>query len=349
MANNLDKINFEKNDPSSMIKHIESFPDMCRDAWEVSKKFALPAYYIKAKKFVLLGMGGSGIAADIISDMLPSTNVIVQVVHDYDVPGWVDEETIVVANSYSGDTEETLSALIEANNLRAKLIVITTGGKIQILANKYKVPCLIFDYKCPPRASFPYLFVLLLSVFVKLGQIDLTDSTFLKSIEYLESELQKFKAATGTSVNPAKSLALKFYEKIPVIYGSGYLKSVARRFKSQLNENSKNLAFYEILPELNHNAIEGHLPHKNNVIVAMLESNYDFARNIKRQNITSEILRNNKIQCERIKFVPCESQLAELLTSVLFGDFVSYYLAILNKVDPITNNSVTHLKSMLEK
>ena len=349
MADILDKINFDKSDRSYMINHIEGFPDMCRDAWEIGKKFALPSYYIKAKKFVLVGMGGSGIAADIIADMLTSSNIVVEVVHDYDIPAWVDEDTIVIATSYSGNTEETLSALIESNNLRAKLIIITTGGKINILADKYKAPCLTFDYKCVPRASFPYLFVFLLSIFIKLGQIDLTESSFLKAIEYLETEEQKFKVNSHTSVNMAKSLALKFYEKIPVIYASGYLKSVARRFKSQINENAKNLAFYEILPELNHNALEGVLPNKNSVAVAILESNYDFPRNIKRQNITAGILRNNKITCERVKFVPCESQLAELLTMVLFGDFVSYYLAILNKVDPTINDNITELKEMLGK
>lgn len=349
MADILDKINFDKSDRFSMLQHIESFPSLCRCAWELSKNFSLPAYYIKAKKFVLVGMGGSGIAADIVADILAPNNIVVHVVHDYDIPAWVDEDTIVIATSYSGDTEETLSALIEANNLHAKLIVITTGGKINILAEKYKIPCLKFDYQSAPRASFPFLFILLLSVFIKLGQIELSDSSFLKSIEYLEAQEQKFKFNTHTSGNIAKVLALKFHNKIPVIYATGYLKSVAKRFKSQLNENSKSFSFYEILPELDHNALEGILPDKNNIIITSLESNYDFPRNIKRQNITSELFRNNKILYERVKFVPCESQLAEILTLVLFGDFVSYYLAILNKVDPTANKNISSLKGSLEK
>lgn len=347
MSVNLDKINYQKSDSNSMLSHLEKFPLLCKEAWNLSQDITIPAYYIKAKKFVLLGMGGSGIAGDIVSDLLRKTKVVVHVSHDYDLPGWVDDETIVVANSYSGDTEEVLNAFIEAHNLNAKLIAITTGGKLKILSEKYKAVCMNFSYECKPRAAFPFLFIYLLSIFIKLGQVELDSSDFSKSIEFLDSELQKFKSNSNLSLNPAKNLAQKIHGKTVITYGSGMLTSVSKRYKAQFNENAKYFAFSDQFPELNHNSIEGLSYPNKEFIILMLESNYDNQRNIKRQNITSELLRKNKISCERIKFVPCESQLAEILTMVLFGDFISYYLALLYKADTNSNDNISYLKSQL--
>lgn len=349
MSLNLDKINYQKVDPDSMLTHLENFPKLCQDAWNIASDFALPSFYIKCRKYVLLGMGGSGIANDIMVDLLKDKNIIIESVHDYNLPGWVDKETIVIASSYSGNTEETLSAFIEAQNAGAKLLVITSGGRIEILSKKYKAPLLLFNYDCKPRASFPYFFGFLCAIFNRLGVLDLATDEFIDATEFAESELQKYKTATHTAINPAKLLALKCFNRIPIIYGSSTLSSVARRFKSQLNENSKNLSFHELFPELNHNAIEGYLYPKNlNINIILLESNFDFSRYIKRQNLTSHLLKSKKISTDSIKLVTCESHIAEIMTMVMFGDFVSYYLSILNKVDPSTNNTISNFKNQLE-
>lgn len=347
MAVNLDNINFRKQDPEKMIEFIENFPQMCCDARTIAKNFALPSYYIKAKKFLFLGMGGSGAAGDIVCDLLFSKGVVAQSVHDYSIPGWVDGDTVVIASSYSGNTEETLAAFLEAKERGAKLICITTGGKLGILANKFNVPSIIFDMKAQPRAAFPDLFIFILSIFEKLGHLNLSDSDFEAAIDFIEKNLLKFKSSTRTAANLAKTLALKLSGQVPVIYSSGILKSVGQRVKTQFNENSKSFSFHEVLPELDHNSVLGYRHPKSNIFVVSLESAFDHARVTKRQNITCEVMRKEKAKFERVKFVPSQGEIAEILTMVLFGDFVSYYLAILNGENPSSIDNINYLKNEL--
>ena len=345
---NLDKINFDKSDPKKMIDSLENFPELCRKAWREAKNYSLPSYYLKAKKFVIVGMGASGISGDILKDLLYDKNIIVESVHDYTLPGWVDADTVVVACSYSGETEEVLSAAYEAHEKKAKMIVIAGGGKLKTMAEKYSIPLFLFSYASQPRAAFPYLFVYTLSVFQKLGYIEMTDSEFEKTIDALENSLSKIKASTVHANNLAKLLANKIYGKNVGIYAGGVLKSVGKRFKNQLNENAKNFSSLEIFSELNHNTIEGvKYPKNSNWFIVILESNFDSERLVKRINITADLLRDSRVPSERVKFLPCDSLIGEILTQVLFGDYVSYYLAILNNVDPSSIHNITRLKAEL--
>ena len=148
----------------------------------------------------------------------------------------------------------------------------------------------------------------------------------------------------------AKSLAIQAQNYIPVIYSSGTLTNTGQRFKTQINENSKQFAFHEVLPELNHNSILGHFhPRNANIFVISLESVFDHPRVTKKQNITCEILRRDRIKFERIKFVSSQNEMAEVLSAVLFGDFVSYYLAILNGENPSDIENIDYLKNELDK
>lgn len=350
MTINLDSINYKKQDRGGMINFIENLPQMCLDAQSISKSFVLPSYYIKAKKFLFVGMGGSGVANDIICDLLFHKRILVKSVHGYEIPGWVDSETVVIACSHSGDTEETINAFLEAKKKNAKLICITTGGKLGSLANKYQIPIISFYANMQPRAAIPYFLISIYSVFEKLGYFSNFDSDFDSAMESLEKYLLKFKSSTRTSANLAKQLALDIQNFIPVIYSSGNLTNVGQRIKTQINENSKHFAFHEILPELNHNSILAYFhPKKSDIFVISLESLFDNPRITKRQNITAEILRRDKIKFERIKFVPNQGELAEILTMILFGDFVSYYLAILNGENPTNIENINYLKKELDK
>lgn len=342
----LDRIDFKKMDPKGMIEHIESFPKLVEDAIELSESYSLPPYYIKAKKIVITGMGGSGAAGDIVKSLLlGQKGLVVESIHGYDLPGYVDNDTLVIANSYSGNTEETLTGFLNAYNLGAKLIAISTGGKLKILAEKYKAPLFLFDYDCPPRASFPYNFILLLSIFIKLGYLE---KSILDGIsDLLFPYLEKYGSKTSVFANPAKILAQKLQGKIPVFYTSEKLIGAAKRFKNQINENSKNFSFYEELPELDHNSIEGLANGKEHVFILSLESNFEFERNILRQNIGQDLLLKNRVSIERIKFPNCLNLLQESLLITMLGDFVSYYLGLLNKGNPGTNDTVDFLKSRL--
>lgn len=344
----LDKIDFKKYDPKQMIKHFESFAALCLDAHRIASEFSLPSFFIKPKKIVFLGMGGSGAANDMMKSLLSeTTDLIVESVHDYTLPNFVDRDTLVIASSYSGNTEETLAGFISAYEKNAKLIAITTGGKLKILAQKYKAPILEFNYPCPPRASFPYLFVLASQILIKLGHLDYSSEQFGDMIKLLETYLPKYSSSCSVFENPAKILAQKLHEKIPVIYGTEKLYAVAERYKAEINENAKNFAFCEKFPELNHKATEGIFHPKNICYVLMLESNFENERGMKRQNITAEILRNHSIPIERIKFIQAKDRLSEMALFVMYCEFTSYYLSILNKENSGINDMVDYLKERL--
>lgn len=343
----LDNLDFKKTDPEGMISHIEAFPELIRDAFTVAKSHTLPSYYIKAKKVVLLGMGGSGAAGDIIRDLLVESGLVVESIHNYILPGFVDKETLVIASSYSGNTEETLAGFISGFEKGAKLVAITTGGRLKILAEKYNAPVFNFNYQAPPRATFPYLFVLLYSIFVKLGYLHISETETEQTLQFLENTLAKYRYSNSLFSNPAKILAQKILGKSPIIYATEKLAGVAKRFKDQINENAKNFAFYELLPEANHNAIEAYGRPKDQLAVIILESNFDQTRNILRENILAEIIHKNHLLLERVKFIQAKDQLVEILVQVMFGDFVSFYLAMLNRVNPSLNDTVDILKKRM--
>jgi len=349
MAIKLDKESISKIDNENMIKHYESFPQLCEDAFLIGKKMTIPSYFIKAKKIVMVGMGGSGVAGDIIKEyLLKNTNLFVDSIHNYDLPNYVDSDTLVIANSNSGNTEETLSAFISAHEKGAKLIAITRGGKLELLAKKFKAPVFTFDYDCKPRASFPYLFVLLLSVFIKLGHIKISDSEIDSLLELLEQKAKAFGADAPMSNNIAKQLAQKLYGKVPVIYATERLSAVASRWKAQFNENSKTFSYFEELPELNHKSLEGIVfPKDAPFFVIMLESNNEQDRNILRQSITTKVLNKAKVPLESVRFLQAKEWLSEIMTMVSFGDFVSFYLAILNQTNPNKNDTVDFVKEKL--
>jgi glucose/mannose-6-phosphate isomerase len=344
----LENIDFAKADPKGMMKHIKSFPELFEDAYKIASEFSLPAYYIKPKKIVLTGMGGSGESAEAIKALLTeNTDLSVEIVHNYMLPGSVDKDTLVIATSYSGNTEETLASFISAYEKGAKMIAICSGGKLQILAEKYKAPTFVIPYQSPPRAAFPYLFTFLVMIFVKLGYIEFSEEKAKKIKQILSNALEKFAPTSSVFGNPAKILAEKIYGKVPVIYATEKLIGVAERMKSQFNENSKNFSYFEEFPELNHKSLEGIFSPKDNIFIIMLESNFEYDRNQLRENITSDILSKNKVSFERVKFLEATDRFSEIFLMCMFGDFVSYYLAILNKVNPGINNVVDYLKEKL--
>lgn len=345
---NLDNLDYKKVDPLYMIDYIEKSPELYAKAFNLAKTITIPSFYIKPKKVVLLGMGGSGQANDVLRDYLKeNTDLIVESVHNYTLPNYVDSDTLVIASSCSGNTEETLTAFVSAYEKGAKLIAITTGGKLKILAEKYKAPLFLYTYTFKPRAAFPYNFAFLYSIFFKLGYVGLSVEELNHSFSLMKKNLEKFGPNVSLLVNPAKILAQKIYDKIPVVYASTKLAGLASRFKAQLNENSNNFAFFELLPELNHNSIEGFKHPKDNVQVLFLESENEEKRILSRMELTQSFLKKERIPFEVIKFPETKGYLSEVMLFVYFCDFVSYYLAILNREDPAKNDLIDSLKAKL--
>jgi glucose/mannose-6-phosphate isomerase len=350
---NLDDLTiYPKYDPGAMLARIKELPAQYRKAWVDGKSFSLPADYRNVNKIVVLGMGGSAIGADLVRSLLQDELKIPLLVHrDYGLPSFVDDNTLLIASSFSGDTEETLSGFKPALKSGAKKLAITTGGKIEKLAEQYHLPVFKINYKAQPRAALGFSFIALLSIMQQLGFIADKTADVADAVFFLEDMAPAFAEDSPADINPAKQMALRLYGRLPVIFGAGLTVEVARRWAGQFNENAKTWAFYAALPELNHNVVVGFpLPEvfRDNAYVILLRSALLNGRVQKRFELTGELLTKAGVAHEFMDPAGTTS-LAQMSGLISLGDYVSYYLAILNKVDPTTIASIRHLKEQLAK
>jgi glucose/mannose-6-phosphate isomerase len=337
-------------DKSGMLNHLHRFPEQCQKAWEKVLKLELPPEYTKISNVVIVGMGGSAIGGDIARRFaLAESKVPVRVHRDYGLPAFVDESTLVIASSYSGNTEETLSAFTESLKTRARKLVITSGGKLKHLAENEVIPAFVIDYQAPPRAAFPSNFIPLLGILQKLGLLGDKSADLQEALGILNKLSTDFIETKPLASNPAKQLAAKLWGNIAVIYGAEMLSEVAQRWKAQFNENSKAWAFFESFPELNHNAVVGYeFPPeaKERLFVIMLHSASLLPRNLLRYETTAKLLAKAGIAHEFAE-ARGESALAQVMSLVLLGDYSSFYLAMLNEVDPTSTDAINFVKQYL--
>jgi glucose/mannose-6-phosphate isomerase len=347
-----DLLIYRRLDTSGMLDHLHQFPEQCQLAWEMVLKFALPPGYSPIDKIVILGMGGSAIGGDMVRRLaLAESKVLVWVHRDYGLPPFVDQDTLVIASSYSGNTEETLSAFTESLKTPSKKLVLTTGGKLRELAEKAGIPAFIIDYQAPPRAAFPHSFIPLVGIFQKLGLLSDKSADLKQALQILNKLSGELAETTPRLSNAAKQLATKLWGHLIVIYGAEMLSEVAQRWKTQLNENSKTWAIFELFPELNHNAVVGYeFPPevKEKVFVVLLHSALFHPRSQLRYEATAKIMAKSGISYELVEAVG-KTALAQMMSLVLFGDYVSFYLAMLNKIDPTPVDSIDFVKQYLAR
>lgn len=352
MSNLDDSAVYQRLDPSGMIERIADLPRQCRMAWRGAIDLPLPVDFAEVDKVVILGMGGSAIGGDIVRSLaLRAGRAIVEVQRDYYLPRWVDERTLIIASSYSGNTEETISAFSEALKSPAKKLVITTGGRLQGLAAERGVPMFVFHYRAEPRAAFGYSFFSLLAFFQNMGLIEVDLRDIDEALDVLDKICGDLSKDIPCENNPAKQLASKLQGRLALIYGADFLSVVAHRWKAQVNECSKGWAFAECFPELNHNAVVGYsFPDWLNqrVTVVMLRSPMMNPRILKRYDVTGELLDKAGIASEVVEPYG-RSELAQLMSAVSLGDYVSYYLAMLNGVDPSPVQPIDYLKQRLSE
>ena len=312
--------------------------------------FDLPADYSRVDKVVVLGMGGSAIGGDLVSSLVASeARLPILVYRDYDLPAFIDDQTLVIASSYSGMTEETLSSFEQAMETESKKLVITTGGKMKTMAEERNIPVFSFDYKAQPRAALPFSFLSILGFLQKLGFIRDKSTDMSETVRILQELSQKINEGVLVSHNPAKQLANRLYGHLPVIYGAGILSEVAHRWKTQINENSKAWAFYEVFPEVNHNAVVGYQfpPELASKIVVVLLQSASLSQRIQlRYRVTCRLLERAKVDYQIVDG-DGTSPLSQMMSLVLFGDYVSYYLAMLYKIDPTPVKAIDYLKKQL--
>lgn len=341
---------YSKFDKSGMLDHLHAFAGQCQKAWAKVQDFELPPEYTQTCNVVILGMGGSAIGGDIVARLaLAESRSPVRVHRDYGLPAFVDQNTLVIASSYSGNTEETLSAFKESLTTGARMLVITSGGDLKRLADSEGIPVFTIDYRAPPRAAFPHSFVPLVGIFQQLGLLADKSADFREAMAVLNQISRDLVETKPLSSNPAKQLAARLRGHVVVIYGAETFSEVAGRWKAQLNETSKGWAFFEDFPELNHNAIMGYeFPPeaKERIAVLMLRSSSLTPPSLLRYRATAELLTKAGIPYEFVE-ARGESALAQAMSLVLLGDYCSFYLALLNRVDPTSIDAIDFVKQYL--
>ncbi len=355
---------FAEIDPLGMLSHALNLPQTCLDAWELgARQYPQLNLFERwgieraedgwAKHIVIVGMGGSAIGGDLLSALVAEECPCpILVRRGYDLPAFVDgPETLVVGCSHSGNTEETLSAFEQAHKRGASLLAISTGGELARLADEWGAPVVRYIYDSQPRAALGYPFVLLISLLCHLGLVTDKGNDLTEAVDVMRAWQAEIGPDVPVTDNPAKRLAGSLMGRMPVIYGAGLLEPVASRWKTQFNENAKCWAFFEGMPELNHNAVVGY--ERSDGIrewasVIMLHSRYDSSRIQTRWRITRQMLLREGVSCKDISDRG-KSRLAQMLSLIHYGDLVSIYLALATEVDPTPVNPIAHLKEQLAK
>lgn len=345
-----DNSELKKLDPGDMLARIHEVPWQCQQAWQMAEDFDLPKDYSTVNKVLIIGMGGSAIGGDLVSSLVaPEAKIPIIVYRGYDLPAFVDDSTLVIASSYSGNTEETLSAFNQALETGARKLVITTGGKLKNIADENGIPVLTFSYRSQPRAALAFSFLPILCFLQKLGFIGNKSAEVTKAVEVLQNLSRRIDETRPVEQNPARQLAEKLHGHLPVIYGAGLLSEVAHRWKTQINENSKAWSFYEVFPELNHNAVVGYQfpPELAEKITVVLLRSELLAKPVQlRYEVTCQLLERAGVRYESVNGEGT-SALSQILSLVLFGDYASYYLAILYRIDPSPVETINYLKEQL--
>lgn len=338
-------------DAMNMAGAIFDLPEQCEEAKQIAESADIPKGFGPFANVVILGLGGSAIGGDLVracfEDSLP---IPVSVNRDYTLPAFAGKDTLVIASSYSGNTEETLSAYSEAVARGCKTVAITTGGKLFELAKANGTPVIQIPAGLQPRAAIGVSFVPLLVLFKRLGLLEVSDADFQEMIDVLKAIRDEMNPDVAYDNNFAKQLSQKTFGKIPVVYGSqGWKGVVAYRWKCQFNENSKNICYYNVFPELNHNEIVGtEAPQDllNQTEVIILREQDEMKQIDRRLVVTSEIMKQRGIGVTEV-LARGNSRLAQLFSLIYIGDYVSFYLAILNGIDPTPVEAIAYLKEQL--
>ncbi len=337
-------------DTSNMKKAIYDFPDHMEKGIHIGRSISLNCEYRNIHNIVIAGMGGSAIGGDIIRALMGNElNIPFFVSRNYSVPHWVNEKTLVICSSYSGNTEETLSAFNDARRKHAQICGITTGGKLLEELEDAHYNSIIIPGGLQPRAALGISFVPVLYLLSQIGVITTSfESDLESSISSLRTHREIF--SVKSEDNPAFKLAMDIFQTIPVIYGQTEWMNIAGiRFRGQLNENGKMLAFTNELPEMNHNEIvgwENNTDIMSRLSVIWLLDESDHPRVKLRQNITQNVLKNTPAFQKEIRGIG-KSPLERFIYMVHFSDWVSYWCAYNHKTDPTPVQKIDALKNAL--
>ena len=340
-------------DPGNMYNTIFDLPEQMAKALKMAGGWNVPvSQYPDVRNIVVVGMGGSAISGDIARSLLASELVIpFNICRHYALPEYVDDETLVVAMSYSGNTEETLAAVDDALSRSAMIVVLTTGGLLEEVAQLNEIPMLKIPSGLQPRAAVGYLTVPLLMFLEKIGLAKNIADRIKGTIEHLKNTRERMVESGNSTTNPAKQLSQLLHGKIPIIYaGPTIMDVVALRWKSQVCENAKTMAFAGLYPEFNHNELVGwtrlSTEKKEQFIVLNLRGADDHEKVSVRMDVVKRLIEEQDIMVIDL-YASGETEMERMFNLIQMGDFVSYYLAILNDADPTPIEIIESLKKEL--
>jgi len=320
-------------DKSNMLGKLQDFRNQVKNAFKIAKKAKLPKFKkSKLSNIVVCGMGGSSAGGLLLASFIKKYPLYV--IRNYELPKYVNKNSLVFVVSYSGNTEETLATYNEAKKRKATVIVITSNGK---LAEKEKKKAIIIPSGYQPRIALGYTFIPLLIALSRYRLISNQDNAIRETIKSLVP-----KSCSKEGFMIAKNLN----QKIPVIYASEKMQAVAYLFKTMINENAKQPAFYHFFPEMNHNEINGFKKQAKKLHIVIVRDKKDHVKIRKRMAISRKLIKERTGVTE--VFTKGTSLLTRLIHTVYIGMYTSYYLALMNKVDPTPVPVVEELKKRLK-
>jgi glucose/mannose-6-phosphate isomerase len=341
--------NINSVDKSGMLNYCVNASKHYREAAKIAEK--IKADYPKPDTIIVAGLGGSAIGGDLLKDWAKNQlTVPIEVSREYKLPAYANKKTLVFITSYSGDTEETLSSFLDALKRKCMIYCISSGGALLKYAKKHKVPYLQVTSGMPPRAALPYMLLPLLIYMEKMGLVKGVKEELKETFSLLEKISEENSPEKPTNENFAKNTAQNIGESAPAVYGFGVYRSVAQRFKQQFNENSKSAAKWEYFPELDHNEIVGWEGRGEQCKWFSVI----FIRDINEPVEIESRIETTKQIMEKVGLIMFDleaqgkSPLAKMLSTIVVGDFISIYVAVLHGVDPTPVRTINILKDTLK-
>ncbi len=335
-------------DSAGMLGLVAEFADQIGEGWHISRGLELPRG--GRTSVAILGMGGSAIGADLVKGIWADRiSVPVEIVRGYDLPAWVGTDTLVIASSRSGETEETLSALQTALERRCPVVAVTAGGALRNVASAARLPLATFPHRGSPRSSMGWSMAIVAGILEKAGVLELDEAEVERGIADAKAMSARCEPGVPTADNPAKRLAWSLIDRFVVITGSSFLAPVARRWKTQFNENSKASAVVEELPEATHNTVVGlEQPEslRDHLAIVLLRSELEHPRNTLRAALVGDLAKTARIWHTEVE-TSGQGKLGHALSTVVLGDYASVYLAFMYAVDPTPIDAIGHIKEQM--
>ena len=334
-------------DPSGFHALLEALPAQARDAWALGRSWPMPPAFRTPSRVVLLGMGGSAAGADIVRALARHAGrVPVEIVRNYHAP-IVDGDALVVACSFSGNTEEVIEAFEATLDHGAMRLALTTGGRLAAIAAERGVPAITYAWDGPPRTAIGYSLFTLLGVLARLDAVPVTDEDAAAALAGIEDATKRY--CPAAEPNEAKRAAIAIGKRLPVIIGADFLDVAARRFAAEVSENAKQWAFTAALPEFDHNALQALASPDgapSGIAPVILDSPAAHPRNRLRAAESLRLMREAGVD-GRIVDAGGTSPLEAIVRATTFASWTSYYLALLQGVDPLPVELLDRLKNRM--